>query len=61
MMDSVRLQDELSVLREQLPPDGASLKRGDSGDFTPLAIVKSEKPRRRFGHASRNRRRLASS
>ncbi len=37
MMDSVRLQDELSVLREQLPPDGASLKRGASGDFTPPA------------------------
>jgi len=37
MMDSVRLQDELSVLREQIPPDGASLKRGASGDFTPPA------------------------
>ena len=37
MMDSVRLQDELSVLREQLPTERTSLKRGDSEDFTPPA------------------------
>lgn len=35
MMDSVRLQDELSVLREQLPSEATSLTRGASKDFTP--------------------------
>ena len=43
MMDSVRLQDELSVLREQLPPEGTSLKRGDSNNFTPPGNNEAEK------------------
>ena len=35
MMDSVRLQDELSVLREQIPSEDTSLERSESTDLTP--------------------------
>ncbi len=46
MMDSVRLQDELSVLREQLPPGGTRLRRGGSSDFAPPSDSEGEKTAR---------------
>lgn len=43
MMDSVRLQDELDLLREKLPPPNADLRRlGDAGDWTPLSEKQDE-------------------
>jgi len=38
MMDSVRLQDELDLLREKLPsPDTGLIRTKDAGEWTPLA------------------------
>ncbi len=38
MMDSVRLQDELDMLREKLPPpDTGLIRTSDANDWTPLA------------------------
>ena len=38
MMDSVRLQDELDILREKLPPPDTGLTRtSDANDWSPLA------------------------
>ncbi|MFQ5947206.1 MAG: DUF4388 domain-containing protein, partial [Anaerolineae bacterium] len=44
MMDSVRLQDELALLREQLPPQSTRLKRlADSPSQAPRADQEDEK------------------